>query len=488
MHLPPEVLRDIIRYVKPKSALCNLALCPKEIFKFVIPLLYEKIEVKNEHSSLRDLTYLFLQRPDLAQHVRQFTVGGRGNDDEPWEDSDESSKSNDSSKMIETLKKAIKASSVSKEEEEQWFMDLELGDEDAIMALLLPTLVKLEKLEHKRKFDCQYCTRMMKRAWQREKPFDENPAFQHLRDVVHIYADADKYGVDPNYLSLFTLLPAIRSVFGHFLGSDYSDEETPAVYEGLRPTPASSSLSHLELRDCRLKNEDLVRLLQVPKALKTFIYQVQFGHVSYCDVKPYQVRNAITPHEDFIENVWLEDECLYEDRDLHDFFPLVRSFSSFKCLKILRIEAGYLLYSLENIKLDDNNFNSILRRDLIDIFPRTLKTLEVIRCSDLVQHALEELILQKNAQVPNLVELILTGKKLQSKNLGDKFAKLAKICQGEHVSLCYKGYPPTRAGDMIQKLWGINETISWSESCLGWTVDVPLIVTKFRADGSLEEL
>jgi hypothetical protein len=88
MHLSPEVLRDIIRYVKPKSALCNLALCSKEIFKFVIPLLYEQIEVKNEHASLRDLACLFLQRPDLAQHVRRFTLCGRGNDDEPWEDSD----------------------------------------------------------------------------------------------------------------------------------------------------------------------------------------------------------------------------------------------------------------------------------------------------------------------------------------------------------------------------------------------------------------
>jgi hypothetical protein len=394
--------------------------------------------------------------------------------------------------MIETLKKAIKASSVSKEEEEQWFMDLEQADdedEDPIMALLLPTLVKLEKLEHKmRTFDFKYCTRMMKRAWQREKPFDENPAFQHLMDVVHIFGDADKYGVHPNYISLFTLLPVIRSVFGHFLGSDYFDEETLDVYEGLRPTPASSSLSHLELRDCRLIKEDLVRLLQVPKALKTFIYQVQNGHVSYCDVKLYQVRNAITPHEDFIENLWLEGVSLYEDRERDEVMPLVRSFSNFKCLKILRIEMGYLLDSFENIKLDDNNFNPTLRRDLIDIFPQTLKTLEVIRCSDLVQHALEELILQKNAQVPNLVELILTGDTLEPENLRDKFAKLAKVCQGEHVSLCYKGCPPTRAGDMVQKLWGINESISWSESGLGWTVDIPPVITKFRADGSLQEL
>ncbi len=419
--LPPELMRGIIRYVRPKSVLCRLALCSRHMYRLVMSFLYEHIELIGEPFSLKSLTCLFLRRPDLAQHVRRFTSRG--------DCFGKSRDSNESSEMNEILKKAIKASSSRKEEEEQWLMDIDKGD--AVMALLLPSLVKLEVLDVELPEDDMYhFIQMFKKARRREKPFDTKPAFPHLRDFIHSFdVPPDDYGYSPRWLFLFMLLPAIRGAFGQRLSSKVP-EMVGSVYDVFQPLSASSPLSHIELEDCNLTDKDLIRLLEAPKALKTLIYRL--GE-SYCILKADEIRDAITPQEDFMENLWLE--C--KDLEPTDNMPLMRSFSSFKCLKILRIEAEYLLRARKRTdvaySVDQNS-----RRDLIDIFPRTLQILEIIRCNDLVHRALEELMFHKNAQVPNLVELVLAGLAMEPEKLKDKFAKLAEITQSENVSLSYR--------------------------------------------------
>jgi hypothetical protein len=212
--LPLEVLRGIIKNILPSSALCNLALCSRSIYHAVVPFLYEHVELlcfgtdpKNFETDtnksafvLRDLTCLFLRRPDLAQHVRRFTL--RFDRYTNWVEPD---KNFSIDEVDEILKIAIKASSHSEEEEKQWIVDAGWRfNIDAIIALLLPTLVKLLKLDMQVTDNQDYLVRMLKRTWRREKPFDEKPAFQHLTDVVHTY-NGENYGLSPNNLSLFTL-------------------------------------------------------------------------------------------------------------------------------------------------------------------------------------------------------------------------------------------------------------------------------------------
>lgn len=466
MNLPVEVLLDIIRNTRPRSVLCNLALCSRRMYNLVVPFLYQHVElfslnIRKTALVLKDLACLFLRRPDLAQHVRRFTL----RDNDFWGIPD---KKFNIDKIDEILKIAIKASSHSKEEEEQWLIDVDRGEADAITTLFLPAFVKLEKLDLLLSDNQKYFDRMLERVLRKEKPFDQKPAFQHLRDVMHTH-DNDTYGLLPKYLSLFTFLPAIRAVFGYCLESSTEDDNLQ-IHDTLRSLCTPSSLSHLELRDCRLNTENLTLLLQAPKALKTFIYDISVPAFSFCEVESHKIRNAITPQENFLENLWLE----YEDMSAGEIMIPMRSFSSFKCLQILRIEANFLVGNFDNITPEDNSFSQNSRCDLIDIFPRTLQTLQIMRCNDQVIRALEELILQKSAQVPNLVELVLSGSLLELDNLRDKFARLADVSQSKGVSLCYKGKVEyDSAAEKVEKLWGINESFSWAEVTNGWNTSFP---------------
>jgi hypothetical protein len=308
-----------------------------------------------------------------------------------------------------------------------------------MIALLLPALVKLEKLDlvlPGKDLDLGYLEQMLERACWRKKPFDEKPAFQHLRDVILTLNYSE---LSLKELSLVTLLPAIRAVVVHGLGISDGDFDDPFC-NALRSMRTSSSLSHLELRCCRLRNVELGLLLQAPKALKTFTYLIEVDYDSFYPMLPHDIREAITPQEDFIENLWLSyeeadyiDPCCIDswtpDNYMVHKFPM-QSFSSFKCLKVLRIEAAFLVKDFESTTPDTG-------RDLIDIFPRTLQTLQIFRYNGRIVDALEQLIIHKEAQVPSLIELDLSSSLLRIVHTGarERLAKLEEICRSEHIHL-----------------------------------------------------
>ena len=84
----------------------------------------------------------------------------------------------------EVFRAAVKALSHSPYEEIKWMEDLESSFQDAFLALLLPALVRLKRLDLSDNSFSRRCIRMLRRAICKEKPFDSHSAFNALTEVT----------------------------------------------------------------------------------------------------------------------------------------------------------------------------------------------------------------------------------------------------------------------------------------------------------------
>jgi hypothetical protein len=179
-YLPPEIISSIIAFVPTKSSLCNLALCSSLFYSLTVPVLYAHVDLYSRHhkfKTLRPLTVLFLTKPILAQHVRWFTLR------DPYEYYDvqtpeyyreqTSLSKAEAYDAEDVLREAVWASSHSGKDFEIWIWNVARDHTDALLTILIPTMVSLERLDLMiRHTQWQYFERMIRRAITNEKPFD----------------------------------------------------------------------------------------------------------------------------------------------------------------------------------------------------------------------------------------------------------------------------------------------------------------------------
>lgn len=477
-HVPPEILSCIIANIGSSLELRNLALCSHGFYECVVPCLYEHVVFQNQyydcnHSDrrLRKLATLLLQRPDLARHVRRWTFhssrrnGVRGHQADEINDMD-------NVRLSQVLMTAIKASSHSEEEEMKWLKDARCTRRrDAILALVLPILVKLQRLDLQpmpRGLDLDYVERMMRRAGHGEKPFDVSPAFQALTKLMYT-STKRKCGIDPKYLALSMPFPSIHAIYGHCLGSPFGSAGVSASLAVL--ATASSTLKHLELRDCTLKKADITHLLRVPMALNTFILDLGSSHLSYCEVNPRDIRNALTPQEHCLEYLWLnynEPRGGFPRWWDNESDALMGSFSSFRSLQVLKI-AAIFLFGKENFHFrcgksdaagQDSNGSSAR---LTDLLPNSLLTLHLSRCEDGFSgtlQSLEDLILRKESSIPELKNLVLEGTNQSVEVCRKNIQRLGGIAESHGISLSVRRCNPLISSrEWVNHEWGMDESI-----------------------------
>ena len=471
-HLPPEILSCIVANVQSKSALLNLALCSHGFYTNVIQHLYKHIEVCDlfpegverhpQFQPLQNLASLLLRRPDLAQHVRSWTM--RDANGLKSRQTRRESKTLRTAQVDTVLKTAIKASSFSGVEETEWLEHCSWIDHgDAILALLLPVLHNLQTLDLNLSYTSSYIERALGRASCGEKPFDTKPALKGLTNFMATSAET-KRRMKPDYIAVSMPLPSICAIYGHSLGSIYDDEGDKRLAE--LPI-ASSNLTHLELRNCTMNKPDITYLLRIPKNLTTFIYDLGSGHLSYCDITPEDIFNALAPQEHCLENLWIDYNQRFEEEWMADYDSDSTdpggSFSRFECLKVLKIAAVFLFGGLEN--------KNATGRQLADLLPDTLHTLHVNNCDDNFPgtlHTLEELILHKSDYVPELKKLVLKGSTLYVQLYYAGLQRLAGIARSQGVSLSVQLYKwDADWKDWVEQGWGMNESIWWNEGPRG---------------------
>jgi hypothetical protein len=474
--LPPEIISCITSAVSSKLSLCNLALVSSRFYALVLPVLYEHVELysyKRSFDKLRPLTVLFLTKPTLAQHVRCFTVRDpfQGFDYDDYDDWDVKTyhKETEVTDVSGVLRDAIYAYSHSPKEFEKWTWYVERGYPDALLALLLPTMARLEKLDIMLRPGYQYFDRMIMRAVTHEKPFDKTPLFQELTSFMHVsswtpYPDLSHgFGqIISDYTILFQSFPRIQSIFGLMVG-DYADD---FIENRVKVCPAStgmsSSLTHLELKRSVVKLQTLCTMLKIPKALSTFIYEIPW----VCDYMPddpfstVDILHALEPQYHSLEYLWLDclcdDDPSSESEYVHNNAPLLSKFSR---LKSLRVSAEILLSFL----YPDHNGIS-LQRNFSGLFPATLETLHIKYGETLILwNDFRGFVIAELNQVPRLRKIYIECNSYTNKPLD--WEELQEHARGQGVELISLSTDLKQVRVFrCERGWGMDGSIKWA-SC-----------------------
>jgi hypothetical protein len=373
------------------------------------------------------------------------------------------------------MKEAVHASTNSAKESEDWIDTLRTGQStDALLALLLPTMVKLEKLDLMLGFITPYLDRMMLRAIAREKPFDTQPLFPGLTDFMHAESWAipglQYQAMNCRYLNYFLAWPSIRSIYGHALGNlarhgggNYPDALLRESYTRYRLTLSSisSSITHLELKKCGLSRDYLETILKTPKALTNFIYDYCPSHdFSMFDASFGDLLLALAPQYDSLENLWLE----YEEKDLGRGFAYlgdnIPSLSKFRRLKHLRVPPE-VLFPIFGLSAEWSSSGPTFSRP----FPETLETLHFnhVKIETFLEiwAGFREFLSSGLSQVPRLRRVFVECSSSMSAPWDWKEVRdLAKSQGVELISLDCSN--EGRPGHIFERGWGMDGSIKWA--------------------------
>ena len=393
--------------------------------------------------------------------------------------------------LPQALSTAIETASHSKEEERQWLEDVSFTksiNEDALMALLLPALPNLKTLDLTLGENVMYFSRMMQRASWKEKPFNTTPAFEKLSDVMYAqnrrvftYYDEELENADrddgeeedeeehPCYTVVPLSLPAVSRIFG--LKSSFQVASTnqeqwvlPLAY-GISP-----QLSHFELRECLLNSQAVVDLLQVPIALKTFIYEVT-PETPDSGILNINIYRAMEYQMSSLENSWLD--CVPWNKEFKRFLAQfddakpMPSFANFNNLRTLRIASPFIFGSIRRLRLEGKGSADLLA----PLLPERLHTLHITRCDHnhiLIEEQLEFLLLR----LPNtlhLSKIIIEHPFTETLDQFPRTRELVELAEGKNISLIVvNAGPEHHADDMYDwKGLGIDESMSWTETACG---------------------
>ena len=477
---PSEIISQILGSLD-RTDLSGLALSSRPLNVIATPYLYEHIELfgLSQHwlcsasTDCWNLTVLLLERPQLARYVRHFTMRNAYS-------SNHRSEQVESAHLPRALLKAIETASHSKEEERQWLEDTSSTkpiNGDALMALLLPALPNLRTLDLELGEKVTYLSRMMQRASGKEKPFDTAPAFERLSDITctqNSHEDVERYDGEaeeqeyPCYPFTPFPLPAVSRILGfNSIFQVGSANQNPWVLP--LAWGFSSQLSHLELRECLLTSEDVVNLLRVPTALKTFIYEVapKTPDSSNLNVNIYK---AMEYQKGSLENIWLDffplDEELVKFPQLRDAKPMP-SFADFNNLKTLRIASPFLFGDIRRLRRERKGHSDILA----SLLPEGLHTLHITRCDhhiELIEKPLEFFLLR----LPNtthLRKIIIEHPYSQALGGSSRIIELIQLAEGKNISLiagqaglehvadgCYDWEPLSMYRCRVGRSWGVS--------------------------------
>ena len=242
--LPPELLNYVITNITSKPTLYNLTRCSHQLYLYIVPHLLRHVTIqedirlgKERIGELENFASSIIRKPDLASLVRSFTLhvaqppSSRVKYTEELEEPDAS--------HDQIIVSAMNASSLSSEEKVKClghFSHTHRCHYDLVRALLLPALLKVEKLVLDVKIQCNtyYLEEMIRRAARRDSPFDTRPPFEALTVFVHSHDMYNTRGT--GFFASLLRLPTIQEISGGFesMWSEDAYEIPISIKSGLR--------------------------------------------------------------------------------------------------------------------------------------------------------------------------------------------------------------------------------------------------------------
>lgn len=392
--LPPEVLSHICDMLSRKRDTARFMCVSHQLYGIGARYLYRDIdllqqETPNAAQEIEDLATLFLRKPHLCGFVRNMAVrlpkGSRpvtqlymylaATDHreynharspeleeliEEWrtvQDSNESSQVNShdadeieendtSSDWVDTddewesdydvdseaglyLPSGPMEHATLKEDEERWF----------ILATLLTRFPNLQKL------DLELPSLPRERLICLDQALDyhrtKGPTsvlFPHVKTICLGYSSISRRG--QSYHGILAFMPSLTSVYLHRMAKESFGQFVADT--------RSLDITHLELRDCRVSPPSLQRMVAVPKALTSFVYELgEPRSLTEIDqpISYRSLRRALESQTHSLEQISIDYPHDYCFDDWAGGGPETRpmgSFSEFGKLKRLRIATTYV--------------------------------------------------------------------------------------------------------------------------------------------------
>lgn len=443
--LPNDVLLMVGEHLDHHEDRWNLILVSRHFHDLFLPLVYRKAPLHNWRGT-KSFLHAITKRPALANAVRELDLSG-------WQTAPITDGERIDVQNFAALTRLVKQSSHSDEEVTQWEGSLAKGLGDAWAALLLPLLTQLRKLHLAYATRTPFLDTVMQRAVRCEKPFDAQPAFQHLQEVsLHRREEIDpcepqeaaEHGDQPPSAALlmpFFQLPSMRAIFADSvidpssITTDYhtsgkSDEENDEEAEPSEKPPSGlSSITEIDLR-ASSGNHGMEALVASCADLKSFKYQHSDCHVHSQGYQPSAFYRALTRSKHTLHTLWLDhygDHYPFTAAGLnqtHDEW--FGSLADFTALREVRIRLPNLL---------DIRYQSEPTTPLINCLPQSLETLYIEGCEErhlsILASQLQTVLKQRQSKAPRLQRLDIEGafQNVSSDDSGDSSSPTAEVLE-----------------------------------------------------------
>jgi hypothetical protein len=223
----------------------NLIFVCRRFYDVFMPLVYGKVALHGWRG-MKSFLHVITERAVLANSVRDLDLSG-------WQTSPVSDQERENVENEAVLEDLTTASSNSIEEATQWKKSLGKGHGDAWIALVLPLLPHIRRLQLPYAKATPFLDLTVQRAVNGEKPFYNRPAFQHLREVFFYRRDridcADSEensdGIEPSSAALlmsFFHFPSMRAIYADMV------VDPTTVTSALNKGVGFSSVTELDLR------------------------------------------------------------------------------------------------------------------------------------------------------------------------------------------------------------------------------------------------
>ena len=276
--------------------------------------------------------------------------------------------------------------------------------------------------------------KMFRRFVNKEKPFNVQPAFSSLGVIVTDFSRT-KHDVSADLLTSYLQIPSLRKFCGQ--GFITSDDDI-GLQRLAQLETASSSITHLEFRACRLSIGDLANVLRACKCLKTFIFDLGGKHPNCFMYDGLGLRDALLWNKRSLENLWIDDGTF---PSLTTTMPLL----GFKTLK--NIQVGMLVL-FGRRQVGGYTWNGVAHEDQVDLaklLPVSTESISFMntygRTRELTS-AIGNWLKQKHTSHPNLKRIAL-----EVFDHKEEFSWLNDVAHGAAVKIDRLNGTPLPTGD-----------------------------------------
>lgn len=380
LDLPEETLYLIAENLDHQGDRYSLVLSCRRLYTVMLPSLYSQVILGDViNHTIGQVSRFFnaiARRPQLASAVRSLRL-------ESWDTEDDNE---DVDCEFEYDPDLIYRLIAGTRWSTQPYDQLQLGNTDAWLALLIPQLKGLRRISICYPYGSEHVEGMFAKAAK-----EDTTTFSRLTEAFAEWSDTED-SIDASCMEPFFKFPAMRVIGGSYIVDSDREEGQPRI------TPFSG-VTDIDLEMTNTECGFGV-WIESCKALKTFRLNVGGAMVSDGpDLVSAPLRESISLHKSSLEAFWLCGESYQAPEDDDGWMG---SFADFDMMKYIHISISMLA------KLDDN-FEPT--QELVTLLPPSLETLYLCHChNELLEWAIDQIerLLDSNC-LPRLTSLGLEG-------------------------------------------------------------------------------